>query len=79
MGKLALVGFLAGSRTGPVAQTASCQKTERTVVDLVLVLYDETHSHSGPNLSHANLANVELVNVNLDQFQVQPTWNMPAW
>ena len=65
-----MVGFPAGLLTGSVTQTASCQKTERTGVDLVLV--DETHSYNGPDLSYANLANVEPVNVNLYQFRAQP-------
>ena len=58
-----LAMVLTGLLTGSVAEVASYQKTDGTIVDPILDRQENTHSHSGPNLepgadlSHANLDN----------------------
>ena len=57
--------------TGSVAEAASYQQTNGTIVDPMLDRWDNTHSHSRPNLepganlTGANLDNANLANVNL--------------
>ena len=53
--------------TGSVAEAASYQKTDGTIVDPMLDRWDNTHSHSRPNLEPgANLTGANLTGANLD-------------
>jgi hypothetical protein len=52
--------------TSSVAQAASYQKRDGTVVDPILYTWEDTHSYSGNNLEpNANLTNANLTNANL--------------
>ena len=57
---------LTGLLTGSVAEAASYQKTDGTIIDPILDRSVITHSHSGPNLEPgADLTSADLTNANL--------------
>ena len=58
---LFLAMVLTGLLTGSVAEAASYQKTDGTIIDPILDRRDITHYYSGPNLRpNANLTNADL-------------------
>jgi len=70
---LFLAMVLTGLLTGSVAEAASYQKTDGTIIDPILDRRDITHYYSGPNLRpNANLTNADLryadlTSANLDE------------
>ena len=77
MYRFALLVIFVTLLSGSVAQAASYEKTDGTIVDPILHIYSSTHDYSGnilepeanltaANLDYADLTNAYLTNVTLE-------------